>query len=180
MDSEELEIASSMVKPVYGLSFFNIGYHGIYYSIVFDYIDPLGYYKKISEDLSMLYDEINNLYGNMQKALDEEIVKINGRKYRSRVINVDIGFRSDYRYPYIVFNIAVDCKLSRGRNVYENIYRDTVAEYPYVSYWIFPNGSEILDVDISGDVFINKNILGVRVMKGYSIRGYERIVFALP
>ncbi len=180
MGEEELKIASSMVKPIYGLSFFSVDYSGIVYSIVFDYMDPLGYYRRIAEEQRLFYEEIEKLYFNMQNELDGEVVRINGRDVRPLVLNVDIGFRSDYRYPYIIFNISIPIKLLKGRNIYENIYEGVVAEYPYVSYWIFPVGSKIIEADLSGSVFINNNVVGVRVDKGTRIKGYEKLVFEIP
>lgn len=179
MDKEELEIASRMVKPIHASAFFNITSKGIYYSMIFDYIDPLGYYRKIYDNRDLLAEEHERLRSNMQSFLDEEEIIINSIRRRARVSHVSIGFRGDPKRPYIIFIITIDARMRRGLNTYENHYEQDVFEYDYIAYWIFPRGSRILEVSMGGSIAIEDNILIIRGSRGDIAPGSEYIKFEL-
>ena len=179
MGREDLEIASRHVKPVFGYSFFNMSHTEFSYYIVFEYEDPMKYYLAVMNNRDLYEEELDKLYNNMQDILDQEITKINNEVIRPRVVLVDIGFKESYDKPYILFRVASDIRLRPGRNIYENIYEAAVAEYNYVSYWSFPRGAVIEDVEMDGTWEKEDNSLIIYVRKGLRIRGYERIVFRI-
>lgn len=179
MDKEELEIASRMVKPIYASAFFNITSEGIHYIMIFDYMDPLEYYRKIHENRDLLVEELEKLRSNMQSFLDDEEIIINNIRRRARVSHVSIGFRGDPKRPYIIFIVNIDAKMRKGLNTYENHYERDVFEYDYIAYWIFPRGSRILEVSMGGDIAIEDNMLIIRGSRGDIAPGSEYIKFEL-
>ncbi len=179
-----LREASDRVRPLYAQGFFFVGYNVISYYVVFDYLDPLGYYDAVKSDEKLYENEIVKLYYNMQESLNSEEVYVNGERVKPRVVLVDIGFRSSRSRPYIVFGIRFKAPTKSGRNVYENKYEPEVAEYNYTAYWILPPGSRILEVDMGGSredwEIVSDNVLVIYGYKGVKTSGYEKIVFYLP
>ncbi|HWQ17385.1 MAG TPA: hypothetical protein VNL13_06105 [Sulfolobales archaeon] len=179
MGKEELEIASKMVKPIYAAAMFNVSRSGITYTLTFDYIDPMGYYREILGNEDLKREEIERLASNMQEYLDEEETTINGLPVRPEVIFTDIGFRGDLNRPFIVFLILIDAEVRRGVNVYENRYEPDIFEYDYSAYWVFPRSSRIIEVIIGGEVTIIDSIIIIRGSRGDTAPGYERIKFEI-
>ncbi|MCD6369054.1 MAG: hypothetical protein J7L38_04570 [Thermoproteales archaeon] len=164
------------IKPIHALGFFNVHEDGfIVENIVFDYYDPgRVYWSKFTA--GTLEEEIEAMRQNMQEFLREEKTIINGETVVPRVLGADMVFRTP-RYPSLILFISFKGKLREGENVYENIYEETVSEYPYEFYWLFPEGFKINEVIVDGDFTIEDNILMVWVSKGTKIKGYEKIVF---
>jgi len=179
MDREDLLIVSRMVRPVYAYSFFFVTHRLLDYTIIFEYEDPLEYYRKVIEDPDLYEEELEKLRINMQNILDDEVTRFNDKEIHPKVVFVDIGFREDFKRPYIVFRISADIELRKGRNVYENIYEATYAEYDYSSYWYLPKGSRIIEVIIDGTWEIEGENLIIYVKKNTRIRGYEKITFII-
>ncbi len=179
MGGEELEIASRHVRPLFGYSFFSVNRDSFDYYIVFEYEDPLRYYLSVIKDEELFDEEIEKLRVNMQSILDQEITKFNEEVIKPKVVLVDIGFKETFNRPYILFRIFADMRLRPGRNIYENIYESTVADYDYVSYWSFPRRSRIEYVEIDGEWDIEDTTLIIYVRKGTRIRGREKIIFVL-
>lgn len=179
MGEEELDIASRMVKPVYASAVFNVSKDGIFYVLIFDYIDPAGYYKRILSNDDLRRREVERLASNMQSFLDEEETTINGSPARPEVISIDIGFRGDQNRPFISFLITIDAEIRRGINVYENRYEPDIFEYDYTAYWIFPRSSRIIEVVMSGNVTVASNIIVIRGNSGDIASGYEKIKFEI-
>ncbi len=177
MGREELEIASGMVKPIYASAIFSVSRSGIAYTLIFDYIDPAGYYREILGDEGLKTEEIERLGSNMQRYLDEEEIIINGSPARAEVVYIDIGFRGGHDKPFILFLILIDAEIRRGVNVYENRYEPEVFEYDYSAYWIFPRSSRIMEVVMSGEIAIKNNIVIIRGSRGDIASGYEKIRF---
>jgi hypothetical protein len=178
-----LEEASKRVEPIYAQGFFFVSKSYIAYYLVFDYYDPLEYYRTIMSDEKLFNEEVGKLWANMQQFLDEEVVKVNNVKVSPRVVMIDIGFRKSKKNPYIVFLIRFRAPIKEGINVYENIYQSETVEYDYVAYWVFPPGSRILRVDFGGGQeewdLVSKNILAIYGWKGMKTGGYERIEFEI-
>ncbi|ABL78229.1 hypothetical protein [Thermofilum pendens] len=152
----------------------------VYQTIIFDYFDSESYYYGLSEDMEKLEAELRKLAASMQSFLDEEEVILNGARVRPRVVGVDLGFRSSPEEPFITYFIYFRGKPVKGVNYYENIYENTVAEYPITAYWFFPPRSSVGKVEASGEVeIIGSNIVVLRVDEGEKIYGYERIEFTL-
>jgi len=179
-----LEEASREVRPVYAQATFFVGLGYIAYYLIFDYVDPLGYYDAVLRNERLFDEEVGKLWANMQSFLDEEEVVVNGERVRPRVVMIDIGFRGSKKRPFIVFAIRFRAPVRPGLNVYENRYEPEVAEYDYAAYWIFPPGTKVLEVDMgsggeSWDI-VGKNIVAIYGRKGKRSGGYEKIVFEIP
>ncbi len=181
---EFLEEASEAVQPVHGQGFFYVGYGYIAYYIVFDYIDPLGYYDTVLRDDRLFEEEVSRLYYGMQELVDKEEVVVNGERVRPKVAMVDIGFRGRRDRVFIVFALRFNAPTRPGRNVYENRYDRERIEYNYEAYWIFPPGSRILEVDMGTGSedwdIVGGSVLAIYGRRGGETGGYERIVFTLP
>jgi len=98
-----------------------------------------------------------------------------------KVVDIEIGFREDYKHPYISFFIVFLGEFKKGVNVYEDEYEAEVAEYPYTVYWVFPLKARVVSADLGVPYTIlgNGRILSFTVPRGTRIRGYERIEFEL-
>lgn len=173
---------SSEVTPVYALGLFFVRESGLFEQvIVFEYYDPTEEYKAIVADRKKLGEEKARLTRNMQYFLDQEDVRVNGKPAYPRVLDVEIGFRGDYKNPYITFFIAFTGEVKKGLNVYEDAYEPEVAEYSYRVYWVFPTKARAVKVDlgVSYTLLENGRVLAFSVEKGTKIRGYERIEFEI-
>ena len=170
------------MKPIYGYGFFNLSSHGILTNIIiFEYLDEELEYYYLSRNSQKRKAEIALLTKNMQSFLDEEKLVINGHRCLPHVEYVEIGFASSKDRPFIKFVVRSKCEVRRGLNIYEDIYSPERAEYSYNVTWVFPPGSEIIDVDMGVEsLVISSNILSFTVKKGELLKGAERIVFSLP
>ncbi len=179
-----LREASEAVTPVHAQGFFYVGYRYIAYYIVFDYIDPMGYYDAVLRDEKLYEEETASLAYNMQELVDKEEVLVNGERVRPRVVLVDIGFRGRRDRVFIVFGLRFRAPLRPGRNIYENRYEQEPIEYNYEAYWVFPPGSRVLEVDMGPgnedwDI-VGGNVVAIYGRRGGKTGGYEKIVFQLP
>jgi len=179
MGEEELELASRMVKPIYASAYFYVSPDGIRYTLVFDYLDPGGYYRKVLGDEELRERELETIVGNMQGFLDKEEILVNGERVRAEVVLADIGFRGEPGRVYILFIIDIACRLKRGVNVYENSYEPEEFEYDYSAYWVFPHGVKIYEALLGGSTRVVGRVIVVSGFKGDLSPGYERIRFDL-
>lgn len=164
---------SEEVRPIFARAFFHMDPAGrVSQYMVFYYDDPRGYYAGLSEE--ELERERETVWSNMQSFLDEEEIRINGRRAEARVLYVDIGLMSLTR-PYIVFLIEFGGELKRGLNVYEDIYEEETAEYPYEFLWQLPG--RVVRASMAGEVKISGNLLSVKVPAGAKVGGREVIEF---
>jgi hypothetical protein len=117
----------------------------------------------------------------MQSFLDEEIVRINGKRVFPKVVDVDIGFRGSEDRPYITFYIMFRGDLRRGVNVYEDTYEPEVSEYDYTVTWVFTGGLTVLRayLGVNYDILADGKLLIFSVPKGFTTPGYEKIEFKL-
>jgi hypothetical protein len=172
----------SDLTPIYGLGLFLVRETGLIEQvIIFDYHDPLEEYKSIVTNKQKLEEEKSLLMKNMQFFLDQEEVKINGKQVYPRVVDVEIGFKSDYKYPYIVFFIMFIGELRKGVNIYEDKYEPDIAEYDYRVYWFFPLKARVInaDLDVPYSLINNGRVLLFTVNKNTKIKGYEKIEFEM-
>jgi len=169
------------VVPVYGEGFFHVSLSGvIWYTIVFDYWDPVGeYWRLLREGGVRVEDECERLKFEMQRLMDEERVVVNGVDVRVRVLGAFIDVRGVRRRSSTIFLIQIPFTPKPGVNVYENFYGETVAEYDYTVYWALECG-EILKVESPGLIDIRDSIAVIRVKKGTMIPGYESVSFNIP
>ena len=181
---EFLREASEAVQPIHGQGFFYIGLGYIAYYLVFDYIDPLGYYDTVLRDERLYEEETLRLYYGMQELVDQEEVRVNGERVRPKVAMVDIGFRGRRDRVFIVFALRFRAPVRPGRNVYENRYEPEEIEYSYEAYWILPPGSKVLEVDMGTGSedwdIVGGNVVAIYGRRGGRTGGYEKIVFEIP
>ncbi|MGC9096215.1 MAG: hypothetical protein ACP5II_03445 [Infirmifilum sp.] len=170
------------LQPLSAMGFFHVTSKlEVYQSLIFEYFDPESYYSVLVEDEEELEKELKRLAAVMQDFLDEEEVIINGERVKPRVRAVDVGFKGSPDEVFITYFIFFKGKPLQGLNYYENLYENETAEYPITAYWVFPPGSKIVNVQMSGDVIIiSPNVLSVRLEEGEKIYGYEKIEFELP
>jgi len=165
----------SEVKPIYARGFFNMNSFGeINQLIVFYYYDKDEYYASLEKE--EVRNEVRKLKENMQYYLDQEVIKINGKRVRAKVLFVRLGLLS-IKYPYVEFLIRFKGSLKKGINEYEDIYEEEVAEYPYEALWILPG--KVIDYKIAGNVKVKGNILFLKVKKGIKVGGTEKIRFVI-
>ncbi len=164
---------SEEVKPIFARAFFNMDQAGLVNQyMVFYYRDPKAYYANLSGD--ELRRELEAIRANMQGFLDEEVIRINGERVSARVVYVDIGLMT-IENPYITFIIRFKGRLRRGINVYEDIYSEEVAEYPYEFTWSLPG--RVIKVQLAGEVKVLGDLVVVKVPMGLRVGGREVIEF---
>ncbi|MEM0484944.1 MAG: hypothetical protein QW434_09660 [Pyrobaculum sp.] len=169
------------IIPVYAQGFYVVSQGVVNMIIIFDYLDKGQYYYKLlkrgGEGLSR---EIATVWENMQRFMDEEIVRVNGERVRPILHEVYIALRGSPTRPYITFIGSFPAPLRPGENLYENYYEEEVAEYDYEAVWIFPKGAEVLEWHFGGVVETPEpNLLRVSVAKGTNVGGREYIKFKL-
>ncbi len=176
---------SEEVVPVYaeGIHVFDLT-GNVWLILIFEYRDPKAYYYNlVKKGNSEIIEELETIMNNMQRFLDEEIIKINGERSRPEVKDIILGFRGSYNRPYIEFYINFKGNLKPGLNRYDNFYEEEIAEYDYEILWIFPEGVRIVNYYIAGDgriIGTTDNILVVHVRKGTRVGKHEWIEFEVP
>lgn len=164
---------SERVKPIYAKGFFSMDAQGVVKQYtVFFYADPDHYYAGLSKE--ELKRELNMLRRNMQQFLDEEVIRINGKRVRARVIHVNVGLMT-ISTPFIEFLITFRGPLRSGLNTYDDEYEEEVTEYPYDILWWLPG--KVVEVRMPGDINVMGNILLARVGSGIRVGGKESISF---
>jgi len=169
------------LKPTFGHGLFIVCSDGtINQHVTFEYIDEELEYLNIVSDKEKLMNELEKLRKNMQSFLDEEIVKINGRRVYPKIRHVDIGFNGSFERPYVEFFIVFKGKFKKGLNIYEDMYEKEETTYDYVVRWVFPENTKIVDVDVGFEYeVVDNRILIFRVFTGSVTPGYEKISFYL-
>ncbi len=174
--------ASEAVKPLHAHEFMLVSSDGVFNQILnFDYHDPFGFYRSLLKDEEQYYMEMSRLIWNMQSLLDEEEVKVNGKKCRPEVLTVTLDFRGSENLPCITFFVQFKADLKVGMNVYECFYNEEVAEYDYEAYWVFPPGFKVVDVDVKTEKdLVTENVLVLWARVGDSVGCYEKVAFNIP
>ncbi len=176
---------SEEVVPVYaeGIHVFDLT-GNVWLVLIFEYRDPkMYYYNLLKTNMEALFEELETIMNNMQKFLDEEIIKINNERARPQVKDIILGFRGSYHRPYIEFYINFRGPIKPGINRYDNFYEEETAEYDYEILWIFPEGVRVRSYHIAGDGRVlgtTDNILVVHVKKGTKVGRHEWIEFEVP
>ena len=169
------------MKPINGYGFFVVSESGVFtHVIIFEYLDKeLQYYNLIKDEVRRA-EELAILRENMQEFLNEEEVLINGERSYMRVEDVEVGFAGNKHLPYIQYIVRFLGSLKKGVNVYEDRYSPERTTYRYSVAWLFPPGTEVLEVKLGTKSVIKKgHILYVEVPKGTYLNGHEKIVFCL-
>ncbi|MFN7106081.1 MAG: hypothetical protein ACK4M3_05800 [Pyrobaculum sp.] len=167
------------ITPAYAQGFYVVTPGVVNMVIIFDYIDRGQYYfKLLKRGGAQLGEEISTLWENMQKFMDEEIVKINTQRVRPIIHEVYVGIRGAPTRPYVVYIGSFPAPIRGGENLYENYYQEETAEYDYEAVWIFPQNVQIVEWHFGGEVETPEpNILRVRVSRGTEVGGREYIKF---
>ena len=124
-------------------------------------------------------EEIERAWQNMQAALDEEEVRINGEKVRVIVRNTSLEFVGFAEIPYFTFILEFEGPYKKDDvNCFENSFEGGEAEYDYEAYWLFPPGWRVSEASTSCEYDVpdeEGRILMLWCRRGDKIRGYERI-----
>jgi len=173
-------MSEDFVIPIHAQGFFVVCSDGTVHQVVtFDYYDPDQYYAELEEE-GGLEEELEVMAARMQSFLDEEVVKISGKRVRPTVEMVDLVYRGSRTRPSVTFVIMFRGRLTPGLNRYENEYESEVVEYDYEVYWLLPPGARVVEVELDGVVdVIDGRIVVARVARGERLRGKEVIVFEL-
>ena len=94
----------------------------------------------------------------MQKLMDEEKIVINGERVRAIVERAYIEVRGEPKRPSVVFITRINYKPEKGRNVYEDFYEPTVAEYDYTVTWVAPRCVKFLGYEGPGKFKIEDTV----------------------
>ncbi|ABW01838.1 hypothetical protein [Caldivirga maquilingensis] len=166
---------SEEVKPIYAKGFFTMDLNGtVRQYTVFYYTDPKHYYANLTKE--GYRRELSLLRRNMQRFLDEEVIRMNGVRVKAKVIHVNIGLLT-VNLPFIEFLITFKGSLRSGVNTYEDEYEEEVTEYPYDIVWWLPGN--VTEVSMAGEVNVKDNIITVRVNEGVKVGGRETISFII-
>jgi len=149
--------------------------------ILFEYLDRNRfYYNLINRGGEDLLNELTTLRTNMQKFLDEEVIRVNGMRVRPVVVDVAIGVRGTPSRSYVEYLVVFPFPLVKGLNTYENYYEEETAEYDYEILWILPSRARIVDVNIAGVYDLPlPNVLRVLVKRGTRVGGFEGFKFTI-
>ncbi len=174
------EILENSIQPVHATCYFIVSRNGEFSQIlIYDYYDPEGYYANLLHKPRALKNDLLNITLNMQEFLNEEIVKINNRVTKPRVINTQLIHRGFKDSPSIAFTIKFKGKLNRGINIFENLSDEEETLYDFETTWIFPLGSRVLETLLKGYVNTYRNIVVINARRGETVGGYEKIVFKI-
>lgn len=161
------------VTPIYAKGFFVMNKSGKTTQLVtFYYYDNENYYVSLDEE--GMRKEMEKLKANMQYFLDEEEIRVNGKRVKAKVIDVRIGMLNA-NYPFVDFLITFKGEIKKGINHYVDKYENEVTEYPYDALWILPG--EVMNVKINGDVKVKRNRIFISVKKGVKTGGVESFTF---
>lgn len=144
-------------------------------------MDPDGYYAELVHAAEEKYEEeMLKLIVNMQSALDSEVVKVNGKRVRPKVLSISMEHRGMREVPCITWVIWFKGRTKAGVNVFESLSEQEVAEYDFEVAWLFPWRSKVLEVQVLTDYeVVGDRTLFIWARKGDRVGGYERIVFEL-
>lgn len=170
------------IKPLHAQCFFSVSRRGEFHQfLTYDYMDPDGYYAELVHAAEEQYEEeMSRLIANMQSFLDSEVVKVNGRRVRPRVLSISMEHRGVREVPCITWLIWFKGRAKGGVNVFENFSEQEVAEYDFEVAWLFPWRSKVLEVQVPTDYeVVGGRALFIWARKGDRVGGYEKIVFEL-
>ena len=166
----------SDIYPTHGIAYFLVTKEEINEILEFTYWDPHEHYTKIVLENPKKYDEeINILWKNMQRFLDEEIVKVNGITIKPKVTFVGIVPRGFKDVITISYHIQMKNYLKDGKNVFETKTNEEIAEYDFDIFWFFPEKTKVTSVISKLEYEWKENKLLLWARKGMHVGGYEKI-----
>ncbi|MHA1925244.1 MAG: hypothetical protein ACXABV_09160 [Candidatus Thorarchaeota archaeon] len=172
---------SEMVEPIHADSMFSVSFSGeIHERLSYEYLDPEGYYKRVTRDDDLLRAEVVKLVDNMQHFLDRERVEINKQKVRSRVSYADIFLKGSSEVVSVVYLIDFATRFKPAINQIETWLEEEEAPYDFEILWRFPVGTEITDIDTMLQHEVYDDVVTLWAFEGEQVGGYERMEFKLP
>lgn len=172
---------SDSVEPVHADSFFSVGQTGeIHERLCFEYVDPEGYYRRVTRDQDLLAKETEKLASNMQYFLNKERVEINKQRVRSRVDYCDIFTKGHSDVVSVVYLIDFAGRFTNGVNQIETWLEEEEAPYDFEIIWRFPVGTRVVEIEtmLSYEVYGDLVILWANECD--DVGGYEKMEFELP
>jgi len=169
------------VRPLFASSIFFISHRlEVYQYLCYDYADPAGYYERVLHDEEAFAEEAERLRVNMETFLAEEKVYINGQQVQQKVIHVDIGLRGAADIPYIHWIIFFSGRARRGENSLASDVAEEKAPYDMEVLYLFPQGTNIKQVDTPMEYEVRGSLLLVWARRGDPVGGHEEVIFELP
>ena len=169
------------MKPIYAQGYYFLvpfsGKWRVQEVINYYYLDEEGKLAELVHRPLEYEEEVLRVQNNMQAALLEEDVRINGVKAEPVVLWTVLEFLAFAELPYYTFFIEFEGPAKDGENCFENRYESWVAEYDYEAYWYLPPGFRFTECSTSCDYEVTEDgrILSIWCRRGDRIKGYERI-----
>ncbi|MFX1243578.1 MAG: hypothetical protein ACFE8F_01370 [Promethearchaeota archaeon] len=171
----------SNVQPLFGSAVFTVSREcEIHQVLIYDYADPEGVYKALVEDETEFRKEIKRLRQNMNAFLAAEKVYINDQRVTQEILHVDIGFRGSADIPYFQWVIHFQGFSRTGINSLKSVVEEERAEYDLEVLYLFPVGTDIIEVKTPMEYDIQRSLLLVWAREGDKVGGYEEVCFRLP
>ncbi|TFF92845.1 hypothetical protein EU546_07040 [Candidatus Thorarchaeota archaeon] len=172
---------SESVEPVHADSFFSVSRPGeIHERLCFEYVDPEGYYRRVTRDQSLLDKETEKLASNMQYFLDKERVEINSQRVKSRVDYCDIFTKGHSDVVSVVYLIDFAGRFTDGINKIETWLEEEEAPYDFEIIWRFPVGTRVSEIETMLSYEIYNDLVTLWANEGEEVGGYERMEFEMP
>lgn len=169
------------VQPLFASSVFSISPAlEVYQLITYDYHDPEGVYERILDDEEALQREVTIIHANMTEFLAAENVFINDKRVEQKILHVDIGLRGSPQIAYFQWVVYFQGTPRDGENTLASNVEEEEAEYDIEVLYLFPAGTQIIEVETPMEYEIRNSLLFVWCQKGDSVGGYEAVRFALP
>jgi hypothetical protein len=169
------------VYPLFASSVFSISTScEVYQVLSYDYVDPDGVYKKLLKDQLAFQNEVKKLRLNMAKFLAAEKVYINNQRVEQQILHVDIGLRGSADVPYFQWVIHFQGTPSPDENSLKSDVETEIAEYDIEVLYLFPQGTQIMDVVTPMENEVRGSLLLVWARKGDTVGGHEEVRFQFP
>ncbi len=169
------------LTPLHANSIYNVSLtENVTQTLFFDYHDPQSYYHRISHQPKQHQIEIQNLWSNLQRFLDKEIVRVNQQPTSQNITYVNYDHHGIQEMPYVYWIIRWrGSSFKGGKNTIESISDIEKALYDFEILWIFPEKSEIIKVETPLEYEIIGPHLALWGRKGETVGGKEVITFKL-
>lgn len=169
------------VRPLHAVGYYLVDARMFRQLITFVYHDPEGFFLEATRSKKRLDEETERFRVGMKEVLDQERVLFNGREVDVSVSSVVISSDPARSLGLVSYVLESRLELKLGEeNTYENSYEPGVAEYGYEAVWVFPPGTEIIEVVSPSRYEIQGHVLVFLASKGDEYDGYEAIRFRLP
>ena len=176
-----MSCVTSKVQPLFASAVFTISRNcEIHQVLVYDYADPEGTYKALVEDEIAFRNEVSSLRWNMAEFLAAEKVYINDQRVTQNILHVDIGFRGSSEVPYFQWVIHFEGIRQDGVNSLKSIVEEEITEYDLEVLYLFPAGTEIIEVKTPMEYEVQDSLLFVWAREGDKVGGYEEVCFKFP